>query len=93
MSGIGATAAVGGFSSSPQLEEEAAVSTSTYGDEAANTKRRRACRTIKAPGAAAVLATGALSYKTEPMEGGEGRGAVEATLRPYFVLVRLSSTW
>ena len=58
-------------------EEDAAVSTSTDGDEAANTKRGRASRTNGMPDAAAVLARVSLSCKTEPMDGGEGRGTVK----------------
>ena len=58
--------------------EEAAVSTSTDGDGAANIRRGRARRTIGMPDAAAVLARVSLSCKTEPTEGGQGRGTVEA---------------
>ena len=61
-----------------QEEEDAGVSTSTDDDVVANTKRAGARQTIGMPDAAAVLAGVSLSCKTEPMEGGEGRGTVEA---------------
>ena len=59
-------------------EEEAAVSTSPDGDGAANIRRGRARRTIGMPDAAAVLARVSLTCKTEPTEGWQGRGTVEA---------------
>lgn len=78
MAGLGATAAGGVFSSSPELEEgeaEAAGSTSADGGgAAANTTRALVRRTIGRPDPAAVLARVSLSCKTEPMEGDEGRG-------------------
>lgn len=95
MAGTRSTAAGTGSSSSPEPvaeavttaeeeegEEEAAVSTSTDGDEETiNAKRGRVRGTIKIPDAAAVLARVALSCKTEPMEGREGRGTLKARVR------------